>query len=89
MHANVLVASIFLIGGPSAMAHFLPIPYPFCAVGTLCFAIPSREVWEAGLHSTFRQATMWLMFWGAIAIWVAGAWIGHFIEVSSPGNPLG
>ena len=89
MHANVLVASIFLIGGPSAMAHFLPIPYPFCAVGTLCFAIPSREVWEAGLHSTFQQATMWLMFWGAIAIWVAGAWIGHFPEVFSPGNPLG
>lgn len=89
MHANVLLASTLLIGGPSAMAYLLPIPYPFCAVGTLCLAIPSREVWEAGLHSTFRQVTMWLMFLGAIAIWVVGAWIGNFIQVSSPVNPLG
>ena len=60
------------------MAYLLPIPYPFCAIGILCIAIPSREIWEAGLTSTLRQGTMWLMFLGAIATWVAGAWVDYF-----------
>jgi len=67
----VVLTATSLMVGPSAMASLLPIPYPFCAVGILCIAIPSREIWEAGLTSTLRQGTTGPMFLGVIVILVA------------------
>ena len=68
-----MVGIAVLVAGPSGIAYFFPIPYPFGAIGMVCLAIPSCEAWQNGLRATFRQGTAWLMALGALAIWVAGA----------------
>jgi hypothetical protein len=64
-----------LLGGPSAMAYWLPMPYPFCVIGTVCVAIPGSAAWQDGLRETARQASAWLLVLAALGTWGAGVWL--------------